>query len=130
MNTYADYLDHPAGNILKMEDALKIYTEMCESFSRCTMEDKMEFWNDFVAKAVKYTGIRCRWETMSREEKMAEDAGRSMVHDGLITAVNILSRIAANEGIDNSWREELGDERKRIGDFACFVTYMTGIANR
>lgn len=31
---------------------------------------------------------------------------------------------------DNSWRDELGEERKRIGDFACFVSYITGISNR
>ena len=37
---------------------------------------------------------------------------------------------ANKEGMDISWREDLGDERKRIGDFACFVTYITGISNR
>ena len=67
---------------------------------------------------------------MSREERMDADAGRTMTHDGLITSVNVLARIAEKEGVDNSWRDRLGDERKRIGDFACFVSYITGISNR
>lgn len=67
---------------------------------------------------------------MSREEKLEADQGRSLKHDAFITSVNILARIAAKEDIDNSWRDEIGAERKRIGDFACFVSYITGISNR
>ena len=130
MNTYEAYLNHEAGNILKMEDALSIYTDMIHSFNECKLEDKMEYWNDFLKKALGYTTIRCQWETMTREQRIEADKGRTMKHDAMITALNILSRIAENEGIDNSWRERLGEERKRIGDFACFVVYMTGISNR
>ena len=130
MNTYEGYLERAGQDALKMEDALRIYTAMCDCVAQCTLEDKMDFWNDFLKKAAKYTGVRCEWEWMSREEKLAEDAGRSRIHNGVIDALNILARIAEKEGVDSSWREQLGDARKRIGDFACFVTYMTGIANR
>ena len=130
INTYEEYLKHPSGNILKVEDAMKIYSGMAESIEKCELEDKMDFWNDCLKKACDYTRIRNDWERMSREDKMAADQGRSLTHDGFITSLNILSRIAANEGIDNSWREQLGDDRKRIGDFACFITYITGISNR
>ena len=47
-----------------------------------------------------------------------------------ITSLNTLARIVKNEGGDASWRAQLGDYRKRIGDFACFVSYITGISNR
>ncbi len=128
INTYEDYLKQP--NSLKMEDALKIYTEMTVCIGKCKLEDKKAFWNDFLARAAEYTGIRNRWEFMNREEKIEADSDRTLTHDGFITSVNILARIADNEGVDNSWREKLGEERKRIGDFACFVTYITGISNR
>jgi hypothetical protein len=52
------------------------------------------------------------------------------MHDTVIDSIEILARLANKEGMDISWREDLGDERKRIGDFACFVTYITGISNR
>ncbi len=130
INTYEAYLQHKAGNILTVEDALKIYEKMAESIEKCTVEDKMKFWNDFLGRACSYAKIRNDWELMSREEKIESDDARTAAHDKVITAVNILSRLAGNEGIDVSWREALGDNRKRIGDFACFVTYITGISNR
>ncbi len=130
INTYEEYLKHPAGHILTIEEALQIYSKMCTSLAQCSMEDKMDFWNDCLKLAAEYTKIRNDWEMMSREERMDADKGRTLTHDSFITSLNVLSRIAAKEEIDNSWREELGDERKRIGDFACFISYITGISNR
>ena len=130
INTYGDYLKDPAGHILTVEDALRIYSDMADCIAKCSLEDKMEFWDDFLKKAAEYTMIRNEWEHMSREEKIDEDSGRTLKHNSFITSVNILSRIAEQEGIDNTWRKDLGEERKRIGDFACFVTYITGISNR
>ena len=130
INTYEKYLKHPAGHILTIEDAMQIYSKMCTSISRCNMEDKMDFWNDCLKMASEYTKIRNEWELMNREEKMDADRVRSLTHDSFITSLSVLSRIAAKEEIDNSWREELGDDRKRIGDFACFISYITGISNR
>lgn len=130
MNTYESYLNHPAGNILTMEDALEIYTALNESILKCPVEDKTEFYDDFIKKALKYASYRSGWEYMGREERQAEDKYRSSCHDAFIVSVNLLSRLAAAEGGDSSWRAQLGEDRKRIGDFACFVAYMTGIANR
>ncbi|MCR4909555.1 MAG: hypothetical protein K5985_12060 [Lachnospiraceae bacterium] len=130
INTYEAYLKHPAGNILTVEDALRIYGKLAKCIEQCTLEDKMEFWQDLLKRAAEYSRIRNGWETMSREEKMDADEGRTLSHDGVITALNVLSRIAEKEQVDNSWRSELGEERKRIGDFACFIAYITGISNR
>ncbi|MCR4657579.1 MAG: hypothetical protein K5770_15340 [Lachnospiraceae bacterium] len=130
INTYENYLKSKAGAILKIENALRIYTKMALCVGKCSLEDKMDFWNDCLKKAAEYTDIRNRWEFMSFEEKMEEDRGRTLAHDVFIDSLNILSRIAEREGVDNTWRTELGEERKRIGDFACFITYMTGISNR
>ena len=130
INTYKAYLNHSAGNIITIDEALTIYEKMAESIEKCTLEDKMDFWNDCIKKAAVYSKIRNDWENMGREEKMIADEGRTLAHNGFITSINVLSRIVGNEGIDNSWREELGDERKRIGDFACFIAYITGISNR
>lgn len=130
INTYEAYLESSRGNTLTIEDAMSLYHELVESFNKCTLEDKSDFWKDFLRKAAEYTYIRNKWELMTREERMDADAGRTMTHNSFITSVNVLARIAEKEGIDHSWREKLGDERKRIGDFACFVAYITGISNR
>ena len=130
MNSYEGYLKHPAGNVITMEESLTIYTEMMASIEKCTADDKLDFYNDLIRKAAKYTEIRCSWEYMGREEKIAKDDARTAAHNKVITALNIVARLASSEGIDVSWREKLGDDRKRIGDFVCFLAYMTGICNR
>jgi hypothetical protein len=130
MNTYKNYLNHPAGDVLTIEDALDIYERMTASIEACSFADKTEFWNDLLKGAAEYTKVRNDWELMSREERMETDKSRTMTHDGFITSLNLISKIAEKEGQDISWRMELGEERKRLGDFACFVSYITGISNR
>ena len=90
----------------------------------------MDFVKDMVDKANKYTSIRCKWEFMTNEERMEEDSMRTALHNSFITSINIVSRILVSEGIDVSWREKLGDDRKIVGDFACFISFMIGITNR
>ena len=58
INTYESYLKHPAGHILIVEDAMRIYEKMAASIARCWLEDKMDFWNDCLKKAASYTKIR------------------------------------------------------------------------
>ena len=70
MNTYEAYLKNSEGSTLTIEEALEIYSAMTESINKCTLEDKLDFWNEFLMKALAYTSIRCKWETMSKEEKM------------------------------------------------------------
>ena len=130
MNTYEEYLDHKAGNILTMEDALSIYTRMANAIAKCEHEAKTELWDDFIIRSYKYTLVRCKWEFMEYQERIDADPGRTRMHDTVIDSIEILARLAAKEGMDTSWRDDLGGERKRMGDFACFVTYITGISNR
>ena len=130
MKTYEDYLNHEYGNILTVEDAMSIYTRMVNAIAKCEHEAKQELWDDFVQRSIKYTTVRCKWEYMDYQERIDADPTRTRFHDTVIDAVNILYRLADKEGMDTSWRKDLTDDRKRIGDFACFVTYITGISNR
>lgn len=109
---------------------MQIYREMVECVEKCKMEDKLDFWRDCLKKSAKYCKIRNDWELMTREEKIDTDSSRTSAHDSVITSINVLARIAEQDGVDPAWREKLGDDRKRIGDFACFISYMTGISNR
>ncbi|WP_294187580.1 hypothetical protein [uncultured Clostridium sp.] len=36
----------------------------------------------------------------------------------------MLSRYLQKADKDITWREQLGDERKRIGDFACYIAFI------
>lgn len=130
MDSYKTYLDHPAGDVLPVEEAMQIYNDIFESVSKCKIDDKDEFVEDFLSKSCWYAYIRTQWEFWSRVERIEKDSERTIQHNSVIDSINILARLLNSDGIDTPWREQLGDQRKRIGDFACFVAYMVGINNR
>lgn len=93
-------------------------------------EDAMELYNDFVEGAVAYANVRAGWILLSNDEKMDQDKGRTYKHDSIINRVNILARYFEKIGKDVSWRAELGEARKKIGDFACYVALFYGLGAR
>lgn len=80
--------------------------------------------------AIRYARIRTDWYFMSDEEKLMSDKIRTTSHNAFIDVCNILSRNMIKNGEDASWRKELGDDRKVIGDFACYVHCFLGLASR
>ena len=85
---------------------------------------------DLIITAVRYAEIRAKWALETPDERLLMDGGRTRAHNTLIDACNILSRNQAKAGEDNSWRRRLGDDRKVIGDFACFLHCILGIRAR
>ncbi|MEI7812850.1 MAG: hypothetical protein WCJ01_10555 [Ignavibacteria bacterium] len=80
--------------------------------------------------AIRYANIRARWAVISREEQMEMNQSRTIAHNALINGCNILSENMAQNGESNAWRNILGNDRKIIGDFACYVSCLLGIATR
>jgi len=80
--------------------------------------------------AYRYATIRSEWQFMTAEEQAEADAGRTATHNHFIDCCNILSRSQIAAGEINTWRSEIGMDRKMIGDFACYVNCFIGIENR
>lgn len=115
---------------LSYEDAAQIYADMISGLNECTQEYKDELVVDMKKRAIRYANRRAEWECMTPEERQNADAGRTSAHNAFIDQMNIIKRMLDKDGIDTSWREELGDDRKRIGDFACFMAYIFAVGNR
>ena len=130
MNNYYTYIDNLSAEKISFDDMCQILSELNNSIAMLHATDKMDFYNDFLAKGFKYAHIRSEWELLENNERAEKDSYRTSVHNSFITSINILSRLCESEGIDNSWRIKLTDDRKIIGDFACFVAYINGICNR
>jgi len=80
--------------------------------------------------ALRYANIRADWMMLSDKEKAENDFERTSAHNRFIDACDILSRNQAKTGEDNSWRKELGNDRKSIGDFACYIHMFISLKNR
>ena len=80
--------------------------------------------------AIRYATIRGEWHFLSREERDETDTERTAAHNHFIDCCNILSRQQVLYKEDTSWRTDITDDRKMIGDFACYLSCFIGIQNR
>lgn len=129
---YKGYLEMK--DSLSFEEAMEIY-DMIVSQIREQDEDIVELWIMYLKKAQTYAMIRSGWYLQDEEKRRDEsiDKSRTYKHNSVITATNALARCMKMNGLDDSWRIRLGDEkehRKKLGDFACYVTLIQGINAR
>jgi hypothetical protein len=94
-----------------------------------------ESFNDFLDSCVSYSEMRSRWLLLSREEQRRVDAVRTSKHNAVLLSLTILERLCIKKGLPITWRDligrsEIGEERKRQGDFACYVAFVLSINAR
>lgn len=119
---------HDSSETMNWGIAQAVFSRICDAGIREPL--LVELRHDFLEKAVRYARIRTDWELAEPAHRHELDEYRKRTHDALIDACNILSRTMAEHGHDSSWREQLGQDRRIIGDFACFVHCMLGVAGR
>lgn len=112
---------------LQYQEAFEIYTAMTENLNRSD-EDILDLYNRLLEKAVRYAHIRAEWNFLNREEKLEKDESRTMTHDSFISSIDIISRTEGEIG--SQWRERLGNDRKHIGDFACYISLFRSLEAR
>lgn len=113
---------------LSYAEAKEIYYDMKENLDHRD-GDLMELYvYDMIVRAVRYAHIRAGWNALSREQKAEKDSARASAHDAFIVALNIVARIQEEAG--SRWRERLTEDRKRIGDFACYLALFEAIRAR
>jgi len=83
-----------------------------------------------MSSAIRYASLRAEWWLLDAEARQDADPRRAAAHDALIDSLNILSRSQARVGESNQWRGKLGQDRKTIGDFACWATAILGLRAR
>lgn len=124
MTTYIEYLKNT--DALSLEAMNNILYEILDEIKND--EDATELFDELLEKAVKYTEIRAKWNLMSSGERAEADAGRTMCHDSLIVKFNQLAKYLRINGKSAGWRDQLGyddSDRKRIGDFAAYIVFVS-----
>jgi hypothetical protein len=127
IGNYEEYLRND--NILSFEEAAEIMDSIIPSTGSNTPEVG-ELIKAMVCCAIDYAGIRARWGLLSTIEMARMNQTRSQYHDLFIQAIDNLAGYLMENRTKIEWRELLGDDRKRIGDFACYISYIKGIDSR
>ena len=130
--SYEDYLT--GVNALSWEEMQKLRQEMAEEIGNDP--DALELYDELMKAATRYAQIRAEWLLMRWEERADQDAYRTSCHDSVITHFNMLARYLNRTGKMAAWRDALGYEkddrynRKRIGDFACYLVFLNSLLAR
>jgi hypothetical protein len=91
-------------------------------------DSEMALGHEMRRTAVDYAMARARWQLSDQPGRAEQEKSRSLAHDCFIDAVNALSRACARHDLSQDWRRvwgtaRTGEERRRIGDFACYIAY-------
>ena len=98
--------------------------------------DAKELYNELMEISVEYANIRAKWLLMSNQEKMNQDSLRTAYHNSMIVHLNMLARLLKKNNKNTQWRDILGYEednsynRKRMGDFACYLAFINALLAR
>jgi len=117
-----DNENHPSIEIIFPKIFYRYFTSIDKS------TNKLKF--SLYEYASRYSKLRVDWFLAESDQKSSIDEERRLAHNSFIDACNILSRNMIKNGEDASWRKELGDDRKVIGDFACYISFVLGIRAR
>lgn len=99
-------------------------------FSSLQRSAHVDLVRSVLLAATRYAKMRADWHFLSTEERMDFDRSRTFAHNSFIDTVNALSRRASGTGESIEWRRKLGTDRRRIGDFACYVACFLGLQSR
>ena len=113
--------------VLSYEEAIKIDQMIYDNLNH-TDEDIKELYDDMIERAIRYAHIRAEWMISSREKRIATDSFRTSAHDAFIVSLNIVARTEGRVG--EEWMELLFDDRKRIGDLACYLALFHALKAR
>lgn len=95
--------------------------------------EAQEIYKNLVEVATKYAGIRAEWLLWDRITKIENDDSRTSCHNSLIVKFDMLARHVKSRGKEATWRDVLGyerDDRKTIGDFACYLVFVNSLNAR
>ena len=132
MGGYDEYLNSKRS--LSFEEPLNLHRQMLDEIG--TDDTAVELYKSLSSKDSRYSGFRSEWITLSMEQKVDSNSSRTSCHDSMIVEFNKLARYLSSKGKAVEWRKALGEEnddpynRKRIGDFGCYLALINSLNAR
>lgn len=132
ITTYAEYLDKPA--VMTFEDMNRIHEALLAGVRE--LEEGEEIYDKLVRAGTNYIDTRAGWKLMPKPVRKERNDERTARHNAVIIALDELAEKMKEAGLDTAWREEIGYEaddkvnRKRCGDFGCYIAFINSINAR
>lgn len=132
ITTYAEYLEKPS--VLTFEDMNRIHEALLSGVR--AMEDGEEAYDKLVRAGTNYIDTRAGWKLMPKPVRSERNDERTARHNAVIIALDELAEKMKEKGLDTAWRDEIGYEetdkvnRKRCGDFGCYIAFINSINAR
>jgi len=108
---------------MNLNETKEIYVQLLTSRHQSLVKS-------LITSAVRYSRIRVDWLLSEQGSRNELDAERTSSNNAFIATCDILSRNMFKSGEDNTWRTQIGNDRKDIGDFACLLHAVLGINAR
>jgi hypothetical protein len=85
--------------------------------------------------AAAYLTARVTWSIAELTDRMDRDIVRTRAHDAFLGNLNIATRAIARTSESLEWRKRYMDygpteERKALGDFACYLAFQQSLSAR
>jgi len=85
--------------------------------------------------ALAYLTARVAWSLAELTDRTDKDTARTRAHDAFLGILNIATRAIARTGESLEWRKRYMDcgpteERKALGDFACYLAFEQSLSVR
>ncbi|RHW36010.1 hypothetical protein D1B31_18145 [Neobacillus notoginsengisoli] len=130
MLTYTNYLE--VKDRLTFQEAAALHLRVVQYVKQKddVFQDLLE---DVVKSANSYASTRANWSVQTTEERRDVDSSRTIQHNDFMATLKILARYMKNQGWDSDWIDELGiveKDRKRFGDFACYIVCINSLNAR
>lgn len=132
MNDYSGYLNERKA--ISFEEMQFLHEQILDELGSDL--DAQELYREFLKVSIRYGVIRAEWPMLSMDEKVERDSDRTSCHDSVIIHMNMLARYLKKQEKAVVWRDRLGyeendpDNRKVIGDFACYLAFVNGLNAR
>ena len=111
------------------------YNTAKNSFNNINSSKAKKEKDDLYWKAIHYAQLRSRYALYDYSQQLVSSEERTLVHNILLDCVEklVCKQVDLKENV--TWHKEIGitragEDRKRIGDFACYIAMFLGLSSR
>ena len=132
ITSYSEYLEKPS--VLTFEDMTRIHAAIIAGIGED--EEAEAVYDKLVRAGTNHIDTRAGWKLMPKPVRKERNDERTARHNAVIIALDELAECLEAKGKDTAWRKEIGFEtedkvnRKRCGDFGCYIAFINSINAR